>query len=38
MFGTIKSVDLKEAKLEVSIDLFGQETAVELELSQISKA
>ena len=38
MFGTIKSVDLKEAKLEVSIDLFGQETTVELELSQISKA
>ena len=26
------------AKLEVSIDLFGQETVVELELSQITKA
>ena len=38
MFGTIKSVNLKEAKLEVAIDLFGQETNVELELSQISKA
>ena len=38
MYGTIKSVDLKEAKLEVAIDLFGQETIVELELSQISKA
>ena len=38
MFGTIKSTNLKESKLEVSIDLFGQETTVELELSQISKA
>ncbi len=38
MFGVIKSVNLKEAKLEVSIDLFGQETIVELEISQISKA
>lgn len=38
MLGVIKTVDLKEAKLEVAIDLFGQETIVELELSQISKA
>ena len=38
MYGVIKSVNLKEAKLEVSIDLFGQETTVELELSQITKA
>ena len=38
MYGVIKSVNLKDAKLEVSIDLFGQETIVELELSQISKA
>lgn len=37
MFGSIKSVDIKNAKLEVAIDLFGQETVVELELSQISK-
>jgi transcriptional antiterminator NusG len=38
MYGTIKSVDIKEAKLEVAVDLFGQETIVELELSQITKA
>lgn len=37
MMGTIKSVDIENAKLEVSIDLFGQETAIELEFSQISK-
>ena len=37
MYGTIKSVDLEHAKLEVALDLFGQETIVELELSQISK-
>ncbi len=37
MFGTIKSIDLEHAKLEVALDLFGQETIVELELSQISK-
>lgn len=37
MFGTIKSVNLEEAKLEVALDLFGQETIVELELSQITK-
>jgi len=38
MMGTIKSIDLENAKLEVALDLFGQETIVELELSQISKA
>ena len=37
MYGTIKSVDLEHAKLEVALDLFGQETIVELELAQISK-
>lgn len=37
MFGTIKSVDIENAKLEVLVDLFGQETTVELEFSQISK-
>ena len=37
MYGTIKSIDLENAKLEVILDLFGQETVVELELSQISK-
>ena len=38
MFGEIKSIDLENSKLEVALDLFGQETIVELELSQISKA
>ena len=37
MYGTIKTIDLQNAKLEVALDLFGQETIVELELSQISK-
>ena len=38
MFGTIKSVDTTKAMLEVIVDLFGQETTIELEFSQISKA
>jgi transcriptional antiterminator NusG len=38
MFGKIISVDLEKQSLEVALDLFGQETSVELELSQISKA
>lgn len=38
MFGKIKTVDLANAKLEVALDLFGQETIVELSLSQIEKA
>lgn len=37
MFGTIKSIDLEHQKLEVALDLFGQETIVELELSEIEK-
>jgi transcriptional antiterminator NusG len=37
MYGTIKSVNLENNTLEVALDLFGQETIVELELSQISK-
>jgi len=37
MFGKIKTVDDKIGILEVSLDLFGQETTVELELSQIEK-
>ena len=37
MYGYIKSIDLENAKLEVALDLFGQETIVELELAQISK-
>ena len=38
MFGKIISVDLEKQSLEVALDLFGQETSVELELTQISKA
>ena len=37
MFGEIKSVDAPNAKLELAVDLFGQETTVEAEFSQISK-
>lgn len=38
MYGQIKSVDMANQKLEVALDLFGQETAVELELTEIEKA
>ena len=38
MYGKIKSVDVATATLEVALDLFGQETIVELKLSQINKA
>ena len=35
MFGKVKTVDFENQKLEVALDLFGQETSVEVELSQI---
>lgn len=38
MFGKIRSLDLEKQKLEVALDLFGQETIVELELHEIEKA
>ena len=38
MFGKIKSINKETGILEVSLDLFGQETIVELELSQIEKS
>ncbi|MBQ2639581.1 MAG: transcription termination/antitermination protein NusG [Bacilli bacterium] len=38
MFGTIDSVDLPNQKVMLTVDLFGQETSVEVELSQIQKA
>ena len=38
MFGTIDSVDLPSQKVMLTVDLFGQETSVEVELSQIQKA
>ena len=38
MFGTVDSVDLTNQKVMLLVDLFGQETSVEVELSQIEKA
>lgn len=37
MMGTIDSIDIENSKLNVLIDLFGQETPVEVELYQVSK-
>ena len=37
MEGTIDTVDLENSRLNVLIDLFGQETPVEVELFQVSK-
>ncbi len=38
MFGTIETLDQETQTLTIVIDLFGQETSVEAELSQIEKA
>ena len=38
MYGVIESIDLPNQKLELNVGLFGQETAVEVELSQIEIA
>ena len=38
MFGTVDSVDLPNQKVNLLVDLFGHETSVEVELSQIEKA
>ena len=38
MFGKVDSVDLPNGKVNLLVDLFGQETSVEVELSQIEKA
>ena len=38
MEGTILDLDLENSKANVSIDLFGQETTVEVELSQIESS
>ena len=38
MFGTIDKIDLKQQKLTVLVDLFGQETSVEVDLSQVETA
>ena len=38
MYGTVDSVDLPNQKVMLLVDLFGQETSVEVELSQIENA
>lgn len=38
MFGKIKALIPEEGKVEVALDLFGQETNVELSLTEIEKA
>ncbi len=38
MFGTVDSIDLPNQKILLLVDLFGQETSVEVELSQIENA
>ncbi|MCI8574853.1 MAG: transcription termination/antitermination protein NusG [Bacilli bacterium] len=37
MMGTIDTIDLENSRLNVLIDLFGQETPVEVELYQVNK-
>ena len=37
MSGTIESIDAENALANVLVDLFGQETSVEVELGQIDK-
>lgn len=38
MMGTVDNIDLENNRLNVLIDLFGQETPVEVEVYQVSKA
>ncbi|MBP3461027.1 MAG: transcription termination/antitermination factor NusG [Bacilli bacterium] len=38
MYGKVKSINMENQILEVTLDLFGQETTVELALSEIEKA
>jgi len=37
MMGTVDTIDLENNRLNVLIDLFGQETPVEVELYQVNK-
>lgn len=37
MIGTVDTIDLENSRLNVLIDLFGQETPVEVELYQVNK-
>ncbi len=38
MMGVVDTIDLENSRLNVLIDLFGQETPVEVELFQVNKA
>ena len=38
MFGTIEEIDSNNQKMVLNVDLFGQETQVEVEFEQVSKA
>ena len=38
MFGKVKLVDMQNQKIEVALDLFGQETIVEVAFNEIEKA
>lgn len=37
MYGKVRSVDMENQKIEAALDLFGQETIVELEFTQIEQ-
>jgi len=38
MIGKIKSIDMENQQLELLVDLFGQETTVEVKLTEVEKA
>lgn len=38
MVGRIDSIDMEKQKLKIIVDLFGQETSIEAELSQVERA
>lgn len=38
MYGKVKTMDMENQQVEVALDLFGQETIVELQLTEIEKA
>lgn len=38
MFGKVKTINMESQELEVALDLFGQETIVELKLTEIERA
>jgi transcription termination/antitermination factor NusG len=38
MYGKVRSIDIGEQRLEVALDLFGQETIVEVDFTEIEKS